>query len=134
MRHILRAGLILAALMALTPPASALDINSFRAQHRRPALSPSVSLSGLAYQQAHAMAGRSHIDHKDFRQRLGAVGTTHAENVLVGCEDEDCAITHWSRSSGHRANMLRGDVSAYGIASATDDRGRTYWALELGGE
>jgi hypothetical protein len=30
--------------------------------------------------------------------------------------------------------MLRGDVSAYGIASATGANGRKYWALELGGE
>jgi len=28
--------------------------------------------------------------------------------------------------------MLRGDVSAYGIASATGENGRRYWALELG--
>jgi uncharacterized protein YkwD len=34
--------------------------------------------------------------------------------------------------AGHRANMLRGDVSAYGIASATGANGRRYWALELG--
>jgi uncharacterized protein YkwD len=40
----------------------------------------------------------------------------------------------WSRSGGHRANMLRGDVSHYGIASATGGNGRRYWALELGGE
>jgi hypothetical protein len=30
--------------------------------------------------------------------------------------------------------MLRGDVSAYGIASVTGARGRKYWALELGGD
>ncbi len=134
MRQIVRAGLVIAGTVALAPPASALDINSFRAAHHRLALSTSVSLAGLTYQQAQAMAGRSRIDHKDFRQRIGAVGTTHAENVLVGCDDEDCAITTWSKSGGHRANMLRGDVSAYGIASATDDKGRKYWALELGGE
>jgi hypothetical protein len=28
--------------------------------------------------------------------------------------------------------LLRGDVSAYGIASATGANGRRYWALELG--
>jgi len=33
---------------------------------------------------------------------------------------------------GHRANMLRRDVSAYGIAAATGPNGRKYWALELG--
>jgi uncharacterized protein YkwD len=112
----------------------ALDLNSFRAQHGRPALSVSSSLSGLAYEQANAMAGRSRIDQKDFRKRIGPIGSTHAENVLVGCEDEACAIRGWARSPGHRRNMLRGDVSAYGIASVTASNGRKYWALELGGE
>jgi uncharacterized protein YkwD len=118
----------------LATPALALDLNGFRAQHGRPALSISVRLSGLAYQQANAMAGRSRIDHKNFKQRIGPIGTTHAENVLVGCDDEACAIARWAKSSGHRRNMLRGDVSAYGIASATGANGRRYWALELGGE
>jgi hypothetical protein len=30
--------------------------------------------------------------------------------------------------------MLRGDVSAYGLASAVGENGRRYWVLELGGE
>ena len=78
------------------------------------------------------MANRSSLDHKGFRQRLGFMGTTTAENVLVGCADEDCAIRGWAKSAGHRANMLRGDVSHYGIASATGKNGRRHWALELG--
>jgi uncharacterized protein YkwD len=114
-------------------PAFALDLNSFRAQHGRPALSMSATLAGLAYEQAHAMANRKSLDHKGYRERLGSMGGgLHAENVLVGCADEDCAIRGWARSGGHRANMLRGDVSAYGIASATDENGRRYWALALG--
>ncbi len=97
------------------------------------------------------MAGRNHLDHDGFRQRFAFSGGTHAENVAViacarpeakpvptfagracGCADEDCAIKIWARSAGHRANMLRGDVSGYGLASATGANGRTYWALELG--
>jgi len=119
---------------SLVSPALAIDLNGFRAQHGKPALSFSARLAGIAYQQARLMAGRGQIDHKDFVTRIGPVGSTHAENVLVGCADEACAIQVWSKSSGHRANMLRGDVSAYGIGSATSDKGRQYWALELGGE
>ena len=37
-----------------------------------------------------------------------------------------------AKSSGHRANKLRGDVSMYGIASARADNGRHYWVMELG--
>ena len=81
------------------------------------------------------MASRARIDHKDFRQRIGAIGSTHAENVSMNdCTDEACAIAQWARSGRHRANMLRGDVSAYGIASATGANGRRYWVLELGGQ
>jgi uncharacterized protein YkwD len=114
--------------------ALALDLNAFRALHGRAALSSSVTLSGIASAHANDMAARNHLDHNGFRQRIGAIGTAHAENVLWGCEDEDCAIRMWARSGGHRVNMLRGDVSAYGLASAKAANGRHYWVLELGGE
>jgi uncharacterized protein YkwD len=131
--HFVASCVSVAALLAFLSPASALDLNSFRAQHHRPPLTASATLSGLAYEQAQAMAGRRHLDHNGFRQRAGAAGGgVHAENVAVGCADEDCAYRMWAKSSGHRANMLRGDVSAYGLASASDDNGRKYWALELG--
>lgn len=131
-----RLALALVALAALlaAAPARALDLNGFRAQHRMPALHMSSLLAGMAQAQADAMAGRNRIDHKDFRKRRAFSATTGAENVLVGCADEDCAIRGWARSAGHRRNMLRGDVSAYGIAYATGKNGRKYWALELGGE
>jgi uncharacterized protein YkwD len=120
------------ASLFLATPASALDLNSFRAQHHLPPLAMSSTLAGLAYEQAHSMANRNHLDHNGFRQRTGFSGGRHAENVAWGCDTEDCAIRMWARSAGHRANMLLRDVSAYGIASATGADGRRYWALELG--
>jgi uncharacterized protein YkwD len=131
---------------SLALPAVAMDLNAYRAGHGKPALSYSARLAGIAYEQARLMAGRGRIDHKDFLKRIGgsgcsnragatcAVGSTHAENVSYGCADEDCVINRWAKSPGHRANMLRGDVSAYGLGSAISDKGRKYWALELGGE
>jgi len=122
-----------ALLVLLAAPAQALDLNGFRAEHGRPALGYSSMLAAAAYEQAHSMAARNHLDHNGFRQRLAFVSAgTAAENVLWGCDNEDCAIRMWARSAGHRANMLRGDVSSYGIASATADNGRHYWVLELG--
>jgi uncharacterized protein YkwD len=123
-----------ALLAVCCSPALALDLNSFRAQQGRPALSHSSTLAALAQQQASSMAGRQKLDHAQFRERVRMLGTTAAENVSYGCGDEDCAIAQWAKSPRHRANMLRGDVHAYGIASATGDNGRRYWALELGGE
>jgi uncharacterized protein YkwD len=93
------------AIVMLTTPALALDLNTFRAQHGKPALSISVRLSGIAYEQASLMAGRSRIDHKDFKKRVGPIGSTHAENVLVGCDDEACAIARWAKSAGHRTGV-----------------------------
>jgi uncharacterized protein YkwD len=91
-------------------------------------------LAGAAYEHAHDMARRNHLDHKGFRQRLSPIASTVAENVLWGCETEECAIRVWAKSPGHRRNMLMKGVSAYGIASARADNGRRYWVMELGSE
>jgi uncharacterized protein YkwD len=120
------------ALAALGASARAEDINSFRRAHGLHALSMSSTLAAMAAEQASAMAGRNHLDHDGFRQRFAFSGGRHAENVAYGCDTEECAIRMWSRSAGHRRNMLLRDVSAYGIASATGAKGRRYWALELG--
>ena len=113
--------------------ARAEDINSFRRAHGLPPLAMSATLAGLAYEQAASMANRNRLDHQSFRERVSfAGGGRHAENVAVGCADENCAFRLWARSPGHRRNMLLRDVSAYGLASATGSGGRKYWALELG--
>lgn len=130
---IMRLCLAVAAAFACAAAARAEDINSFRRAHGLPALAMSSTLSGLAYEQAHSMAARNHMDHLRFLVRIaGLGGGRHAENVAWGCDSEDCVIRMWAHSAGHRANMLLRDVSAYGIASAIGADGRKYWALELG--
>ena len=124
--------LAIAALACLATPASALDLNSFRAEHRLPPLSASIALSGEAYATAHDLANRNHLDHNAFRARMRTLASTAAENVLWGCETEDCAFRIWAKSPGHRRNMLMKGVSSYGLASATAADGRRYWVLELG--
>ena len=130
----MRRGLIIAtsAAIVFAGSASALDLNSFRARHGRPPLSPSGALSGAAYSHAQSLAGRQRLDHSGFRQRVSTERGTAAENVGFGCDTEDCAIRKWARSGRHRANMLRRDVTSYGIASAVGSNGRRYWVLELG--
>src|SRR5262249_15343157 len=127
-------GLIIAALTSIVLAGSsfALDLNSFRAQHARPPLSPSGALYGAAHSHAQSLAGRQRLDHSGFRQRVSTERGTAAENVGFGCDTEDCAIRKWSKSGRHRANMLRRDVTSYGIASAVGSNGRRYWVLELG--
>jgi uncharacterized protein YkwD len=121
------------ACMLVVAPAVALDLNSFRAQHKLPPLSYSAMLAAAAYGHAHDLARRQRLDHKGFKERvMSIVSGAGAENVLFGCETEDCAIKMWARSAGHRRNMLMKGISSYGIASAKAENGRTYWVMELG--
>ena len=119
---------------AWVSPASALDLNGYRAAHHKPPLRISAELSSIAGSTARDLARRNRLDHRGFRDWASMRGSTSAENVLVGCANADCAIKMWARSAHHRANMLRGDVSLYGIGSATSAKGRIYWVLELGNE
>jgi uncharacterized protein YkwD len=140
----------IAAVCCLAQPAAALDVNSFRAQHRLPRLHASAELMGAAYAHAHDLAGRNRLDHDGFRSRMRGHSMA-AENVAMiacgrpdakpvstfagrpcGCDSEDCVIRMWARSPGHRRNMLMKGVTHYGLASARAANGRTYWVLELG--
>jgi uncharacterized protein YkwD len=124
---------VVVAGLLFSTPSLALDLNTFRAQHKLPALSYSATLAGAAYEHAHSLARRERLDHNGFKQRVGAlVSGMAAENVSWGCEDQACAIKQWARSAGHRRNMLLKGITAYGIASARGDNGRRYWVLELG--
>ena len=115
-----------------TTPALSLDLNSFRAQHGRPPLSASGALTSAAYSHAQSLAAGQRLDHAGFRQRISLTSGAAAENVAYGCATEDCVIRMWARSGRHRANMLRRDVTSYGIASAVGANGKRYWVLELG--
>jgi uncharacterized protein YkwD len=122
-----------AVALLLSTPVRAMDLNSFRAQHKLPPLAVSGMLSAAAAGHASDMASRQRLDHNGFRERVGAMSSgASAENVLWGCDTEDCAIRMWAKSGAHRANMLKRDVSTYGIASAVAGNSRRYWVLELG--
>jgi uncharacterized protein YkwD len=111
--------------------ADAATLNGFRAASKRPALRQDSALAAMAARHAADMARRNSLDHNGFMSERGPAGA-RAENVSYGCPDQACAISQWSRSARHRANMLRTDVRGYGIASATSSSGRRYWALILG--
>jgi uncharacterized protein YkwD len=131
-RQILTAAAAIVIVAAGASAAQALDLNGFRAQHKLPPLSVSGMLAAAAYSHAADMASRNHLDHNGFRERMSGVSSTAAENVLWGCDSEDCAIRMWAKSAGHRANMLLRGVSSYGLASALAANGRRYWVMELG--
>ena len=125
---------LISIILLSAPPATAaaMDLNSYRAQHGRAALRADASLAGLAYFHAQSMARRNSLDHAGFKTERFPMGA-NAENVSFGCSDQACAIRQWANSAPHRANMLRKDVTTYGIASAVAANGRQYWVMELGG-
>ena len=132
MRRVFIAVTLAGICILLTTPALTLDLNSFRAEHGLPLLSASGALAGAAYSHAHSLAARQRLDHAGFRQRVPLTSGAAAENVVFGCATEDCVIRMWAKSGRHRANMLRRDMTSYGIASAEGGNGRRYWVLELG--
>jgi uncharacterized protein YkwD len=153
-------SLVLAfVLIALPLPALALDVNSFRAQHKLPPLAYSSAYAGAAQAHANDLARRDHLDHAGFRQRVAAIGSRAAENVAYvqcrrgtaaqtgglfgglfggatgggpGCATADAAYRMWARSAGHRSNMLMQGITQYGLADAVSASGKHYWVLELG--
>ena len=131
MRRLLMTLAVSTAACAAGTAASAMDLNAFRATHGRAPLQVSSNLAAMAHSHAADMARRSRLDHAGFMAHRARAGA-RAENVSYGCDDVACVIGRWSRSSGHRANMLRKDVQGYGLASAVSSSGRRYWALELG--
>ena len=128
----MRLCLVPVVLIALSASAQAMDLNSYRAKHGRAALRMDSSLSALASSHALDLARRGRLDHDGFLRERAPLGAA-AENVSYGCGDEACAILQWARSAPHRANMLRKDVTTYGLASVLSASGRRYWVMELGG-
>jgi hypothetical protein len=123
----------LAAVFVALSPVLALDINSFRAEHKLPPLKQTAALNSAASSHAADMARRGSLDHDGFYQRMSGYSRA-AENVAYGCADADCTYRMWVNSAGHRQNMLMSGLTHYGLASATAANGRRYWTLELAGE
>ena len=115
----------------LGTPETATTLNGFRASNGRSELRSDIALTAMASSHAADMARRDSLDHNGFKEQRGPRGA-RAENVAYGCKDSPCVIQQWVNSSGHRANMLRTDISKYGLGSAVSASGKKYWALELG--
>ena len=119
----------------LTPllgsPVQAIDLNGYRKDNGLKPMSTHATLTALAKAHAANMAGRGTMDHAGFYD-LRAPRGARAENVAYGCADVNCAMQQWINSSPHRANMLRPDLTRYGLGSAVSGAGQRFWALVLG--
>src|SRR5688572_2012200 len=115
----------------LASPVQAIDLNGYRKANGLKPVRAHATLSALAKAHAADMARRGAMDHAGFyevRARRGA----RAENVAYGCADMNCAMQQWINSSQHRANMLRPDLTRYGLGSAVSAAGQRFWALVWG--
>jgi uncharacterized protein YkwD len=93
-------------------PALVNSINAYRAQHGLPAMIYSPELQAAAKRHASDMARHNSLNHagtdgSSFSQRARAAGFPMAgggEIIAQGSEGE--AVSMWSRSPGHNAQML----------------------------
>ncbi len=113
---------------------------------REAGLSPLVEdprLDAAAQRHAEDMLARGYYDHKspegkDVGDRLHAEGypwRLAAENLAAGHLSVETALDAWMQSSGHRANLLRSNVTDFGFGLSVgpfDDRYRVLWVQTFG--
>jgi uncharacterized protein YkwD len=119
--------------------AAASMLSGYRQNNGLGAVTVDPALMKMATEQAMAMASRDRLDHdvgRGFSQRIAASGydaKAAYENIGAGYHTLADAFSGWRGSPGHRANMLRRDVTQIGIAAAYAPRSKykVFWALVL---
>ena len=114
-------------------------MNAARRSNGLSAASPNSRLEQAALEQARYMAAAGEMTHttrpgRDFRSRKHAneIKGTAAENVAYGASDLKRVMQIWMDSPPHRRNMLDPRFHHFGVASATDGKGKRYWSMVLG--
>lgn len=113
-------------------------VNRLRAEAGVPPLVEDSRLDAAAQEHAEDMLARGYYDHRspEGRQvgdRVKAEGYSWrlvAENLAAGHVTVDAALDAWMKSSGHRANLLRPNVTDFGFGLAIgpfDNRHRVLW-------
>lgn len=126
----------------LSPQSALAEINAYRAKNGLGPVVLDARLSRAAAMQSEDQAGRRSIGHygsdgsrpMDRAARAGFRAKIASENVASGQKSFSDAMYYWERSSGHRENLLRSNVSAAGVAMAQAESGRAYWTVVLGAE
>jgi uncharacterized protein YkwD len=126
----------------LSSAAALAAVNAFRTKHGRGSVVLDPRLIKAAAMQSEFQAKQSWIGHsgpggslpKDRAARAGYRAKIASENVASGQKSFSDVMRSWEESSGHRENLLRPEVTAIGVAMATNSSGRPYWTLVLGAE
>jgi uncharacterized protein YkwD len=126
----------------LNAQAALAEVNAFRTKNGVRPLVLDARLSRAAAMQSKDQAQRGRIGHfgsdgsmpKDRAKRAGYRAKIASENVASGQKSFSDAMYYWKRSSGHRENLLRPNVTAAGVGMAKTQDEHAYWTLVLGTE
>lgn len=115
------------------------DFNTYRATHGLKAVVYNDKLSAASNAHARDLAKHGVISH------TGTDGSTHAqrvqkqgydfsivaENVATGQKSWEQVFKAWQDSPGHNENLLRPDVTEFGLALVYEPQTKfsTYWAM-----
>jgi len=116
--------------------------NAERSNAGLPALRANSQLMEAAQLHADQMARLGRLEHvlsggqyPRPEDRLAAAGyrwSAYAENIAMGQSSAAAAMDSWMHSSGHRANILKTNVTEMGVGVARDSAGRPYYVQVFG--
>lgn len=115
------------------------DLNAYRISKDLPALKYDERLNRASEVHARDLANAGIISHTgtdgsghgDRVQRQGYYFSIAGENVATGQMNWDDVFDAWKKSPGHNENLLRDDVSEFGLALVYEPTTTysTYWAM-----
>ena len=115
------------------------DLNAYRISKGLTALRYNEKLNKASEVHAQDLASAGIISHTgtdgsghgDRIQRQGYYFSIAGENVATGQLSWDAAFDGWKKSPGHNENLLRDDVSEFGLALIYEPTTKysTYWAM-----
>jgi hypothetical protein len=104
-------------------------VNSARAQAGLPALGLTEEANRVATDWAFRMAGEADLHHNPLLSSQLHDWSLVAENVGVGADSDQLAGAFMA-SPGHRANILRPEVSVIGLGAVRSSDGRL-WVVQV---
>lgn len=115
------------------------DLNAYRISKNLPPLTYDERLNKASEVHARDLASTGIISHTgtdgsghgDRVQRQGYYFSIAGENVATGQMNWDDVFDAWKKSPGHNENLLRDDVSEFGLALVYEPTTTysTYWAM-----
>jgi len=117
------------------------DLNAYRQSKNLPALiyderlnrASEVHAQDLAAAGISSHTGTDGSGHGDRIQRQGYYFSISSENIATGQLSWEAAFEAWKKSPGHNENLLRDDVSEFGLALVYEPTTAysTYWTMLL---